>query len=744
MQHYCLNKLKRVFLASAVFLFTGIATFAAERPIPLSAAESSETEETYRGDIWRISEEELPETLRLLEQNGGRVLNHRDDLYLVMYPNSASTNIVESRVLKAPAKKGRLPRFIPSPKATPAMDVARTFNNAHDIQLGTGLPQAFDGTGIVVGFSDIGFDTRHANFLNADGTASRIKMFSNYNITEGKIDRLTDPTEIHEYWSDSEYNTHATHVAGILAGRGTPSPYIGMAPGADIAATTSDLTDVGILAGVEDIIAYAHSVQKPCVINLSLGNYNGAHDGTSLFCQYLDKCADDAVICLSAGNTGGDKGHIGYTFKADDDKLKFRLYDNKWVYKDIVSFVDIYSRDDSPVRFQLFTMDVAVTGWPVTWTAPEVDFTKTPVYVLTSDPTLDDGEGFYHYDEGFAEHFDGNIYLEGGIDPENGRFCVQMYCDAHTDILVSATSKWGRHQIGGYVIGNAGTQVDLFADCQYSKFKDSGVIVYPDTDFSISDMATGYKTISVGAYWTQGGIPMYNGNTWGGGTPGDIANYSSYSTLVDGRMLPHTIAPGGPIVSSCNGKYVQQYGSGGCSWNSESEYWAPDTGTSMASPYVAGTIATWLQANPKMTPAEVREILSSTNEDTTPVSEHPSAVTRAVADDYNRLANGFFQPYKGLSMIVKNVATDVESIVGKSLFAKYSGNVLMIANPDMRDVKIEVYSVAGAKIVEIPAGNDASIMIDGKILSAGGTKGIGICRISAEGATPETLKIVFD
>lgn len=737
--------IKSSIIAVAVAISFSCFSTTTSHSLNTSSEQTSAYEVTYRGDIWRIADDELTETLRMLEDYGGSVLNHRDDLYLVMYPENAVTNIVNSRVLRAPRKGGQRPGFIPSPKATPAMDVARTFNNVADIYAGTGLPQAFDGKGVVVGFSDTGFDTRHVNFMNVDGAESRIKMFSHYNITEGKIDRLTDPTAIHEYWSDNEDNTHATHVAGIMAGRGNPSPYIGMAPGAEIAATTSDLSDVGILAGVEDIIAYAKSVDKPCVINLSLGNYNGAHDGTSLFCQYLDKCASDAIIVVSAGNTGGTNGHLGYTFKENDEKLKFRLFDNRWKYLDIISFVDIYSRDSSPMRFQMFTMDVKLTGWPINWTSEEIDFTKTPVYVITADPNLDDGKGIYHYDEKFAEYFTGNIYFEGGIDPENGRYCVKMYCDAHTDIIVSDTSKWGRYQLGGYVIGNEGQQVDLFADCQYSYFKDNSVSIKPDSNFSISDMATGHNTITVGAYWTQGDIPMYNGDNWGGGTPGDVASYSGYGTLLDGRVTPLTIAPGGPIVSSTSGKYVQQHGSAGCSWNYENEFWNPNTGTSMASPYVAGAIATWLQANPHLSGAEAKDIIEATNDFKAPVSTHPAAAnTEELTYNKSRLANGFFRPYDGLRMVVDRMYTNVENILGKSLFACYARGELLISNPDKRDVHVDIYTVAGSKIASVNAGNDDKISINRNLLNSGNYKGVGICRITASGATSESIKILFD
>lgn len=297
--------------------------------------------------------------------------------------------------------------------------------------------------------------------------------------------------------------------------------------------------------------------------------------------------------------------------------------------------------------------------------------------------------------------------------------------------------------MGGYVIGNAGQKVDLFADCQHSSFKTTGISVQPDTNFSISDMATGHNTISVGAYWTQGSIAMYNGNKWGGGTPGDIAAYSSYATLDDGRVMPETIAPGGPIVSSTSGKYVQQHGNGGCSWNHESDYWDPNTGTSMAAPYVAGAIATWLQANPLLTVGEVKEILKATNTTDTPVSDSPAVTPGTVSYAANRLANGFFHPYDGLRMVVDRLYSDVQTILGESLFAQFRSNALVIANPDNRNVLVEVFSVDGSKISSLHAGNDSAISIDRDNLTSGNFKGVGICRISASGAPSKSLKIIL-
>lgn len=698
-----------------------------------STPDAGEEQQYYRGDIWRISSEEEAETLALIEENGGRVLNHRDDLYLVVYPVDAADELIGTRVLRRSRGLKRARRRFPAPKAVPAMDVARTFFGADEIAKGGGgLPQPFDGSGVVVGFSDIGFDATHPNFLNADGTECRVRKFVNYNISANLREEYSDSESIAAYRSDDAENTHATHVAGILTGRGAPSPYIGIAPGADIVATTSDLTDVGFLAGVEDIIAYAKSVDKPAVINLSLGSYNGPHDGTSLVCQYLDKCAEDAIICISAGNTGEKFGHIAYDFKSDDDRLHFRFYDENWAYVNILGQTDVYSSDDTPVSVSIIIQDTAKSGFPVVFQTPMIDFSETPEYILTSDPELAASDPVFHYSKEYADLFTGEIYLEGGIDPENGRYCVSVYCDTHTDILVSETKKWGRYQVGAYAQSKAGAHIDLYSDCQYSSFKSSGVTVKPDTDRSISNISTGHKVISVGAYWTRENVTCLDRSSWTGGTPQSVGKFSSYGTLDDGRVAPMTVAPGGPIVSSYSSTYVEKHGTANCVWTQDGYYWGADTGTSMAAPYVAGAIATWLQADPTLTSEEVIEVIKATNHS----EEFPLG-----ADP--RHGQGYFDPLAGLKMVVENGYSSVQTIAGRSLFAAFDGNALNISNPDCRQLRVEVYSVAGRLLATVTPGSDMRVTLGREALGISGAHGVGICRVSAPGATSECVKIAY-
>lgn len=724
------------------FAFTGIMAGAAAGV----KAENASEPEGFTGDIYRISSENLDESLAALERIGGKVLFNRDDLYLIIYPEGAEfpEAIAGSRDLRSKSGKrikGFGPLRRPKIRPVPAMVNAGFLFDANYIREGVGLPNAYDGEGVVVGMTDVGFDATHPNFLNADGTESRIKKFVHYNISTGERFAAETTSDIPYYPTDTSEETHATHVAGIMAGRGGGGKYIGMAPGADIVATTSDLYEVGMLAGIEEIIGYAKSVGKPAVVNISISNYTGPHDGTSLFCQYLDKCGDDAIICISSGNEAAhgsnwaakEANHIGYTFKSDDDKIVFGLVDTGWAYKNITADECIYSEDDSPVSVGAYIRDTKTSGRPIVFETPMINLAETPEWVLTSDPEKEAADPRYHYDETFASMFTGEVYFTGGIDPENGRFRAEMYYRADTDIEVSSTQQWGRFMFGGYVSGKAGKYVDVYADGVYSRFRAATwpINPVPDHNMTISDLATGYKVIPVGAYWVQESLPINNG-AWAGGTPMSVCQFSSYGTLRDGRVTPMTVAPGGPIASSYSSFFINENGNGNCCYAHEGYEWGANSGTSMASPYVAGAIATWLQADPTLTIEEVQDlIVKSNNTEDYPLSANP------------RHGQGFFDPYKGMQLLIEKQLTNVGTIPSKTVFAEWRGESLRINNPANLDLSVTVIGIDGRELSRVPAGKESLIELSASDLNISGMNGIGICRISVPGMQDEVLKIMF-
>lgn len=194
-------------------------------------------------------------------------------------------------------------------------------------------------------------------------------------------------------------------------------------------------------------------------------------------------------------------------------------------------------------------------------------------------------------------------------------------------------------------------------------------------------------------YCTGKSVIMANGTEHSGefDTPCTVTNYSSYGLLYDGRRLPLTVGPGSPIVSSMSGAFITHDNSGSSHSIMDDEgiyhYWGPMTGTSMSSPFVAGTIATWLQADPTLTWKEVQEIVAETN-------YYPSFPPEGTDPHYG---SGLFDGYAGLKKILG--LNGITGVSGPStgLTANFADGRLNILNPSGADVTVEAYTLQGIK-----------------------------------------------
>ncbi len=310
----------------------------------------------------------------------------------------------------------------------------------------------------MAGFCDVGFDPLHPTFLDKNGV-SRVKRITQYIENKG-LRIVVEGDEAYEEWgTDDSDNYHATHVGGIMAGNGAGSPYVGIARDADIVVSTSTLTDVGLLAGVEDIIDYAKEVGKPCVINLSMGNYIGAHDGTSLFSQYLDMCAEDAIIVLSSGNEGNRTNTLAYKFTEEKPSVGFRLGNRAWDQKNMYGITDIWSSDSRPFSIQVSLFDDETKK--VVYSYEPVEF--KPGYEATSvryewNPDEPEIEG---------NALNGYLTAVGALNRENGRYEVALMYEYESTALIG--SGWARDMVSVTVTGEPGSDVEIYADGSYTR-----------------------------------------------------------------------------------------------------------------------------------------------------------------------------------------------------------------------------------------------------------------------------------
>jgi hypothetical protein len=114
-------------------------------------------------------------------------------------------------------------------------------------------------------------------------------------------------------------------------------------------------------------------------------------------------------------------------------------------------------------------------------------------------------------------------------------------------------------------------------------------------------------------------VPLRDGSTYFRrlSKPFEISYYSSYGPDMNGNARPDVCAPGSVVISSANRFDTQapniQY------WQpsvfvGDVEYpYCPDLGTSMSAPVVTGAIAVWMQANPQLGAAEVRNVLKNSS-----------------------------------------------------------------------------------------------------------------------------------
>ncbi|MDR2824180.1 MAG: S8 family peptidase [Prevotellaceae bacterium] len=542
--------------------------------------------------------------------------NLDDLLALGVRINTVLSQIITARVpvnqLEAVATLPNVERLEISNKAYPLLDKARESTNVDKSQSGLDLPNStpFTGKDVVVGVIDGGFEYGHINFYDTLGTTLRVKCVWNQDAYSGTHPlgytygtEYKTETSILNARYDMRYETHATHVTGIAAGAYKGLNHWGVAPEADIVMVSySDnlAEDVSLIDGINYIYTYAASVNKPAVANMSLGYHVGPHDGTSLF----DLACDDLqgagkLLCGAAGNEGNTRLHIAKTFAVVD------------TLKTFITVPSGYGMDYSAANF---------------WGEPNknmkiqfVIFNKTQRKILFASNFYDASQyGSYVITLNDTTGASGDIYLETEKYSANNKPAALF--QTSVDFTVSTGNI-----LGIRIISQDGATVNGWTVDNISYFTNNSLPASlgwtnGDTQNTVGEIGgTGNRIISVGAYssktqWKQNNS-SYNQNT--GETLNNIASFSSKGPRVDGIMKPDITAPGTILISSFNGNAAtsgiySSYVTNIRTVGGKDYYFGAMEGTSMAAPFVTGVLATWLQANPQLTPEDVREIFSQT------------------------------------------------------------------------------------------------------------------------------------
>ncbi len=202
------------------------------------------------------------------------------------------------------------------------------------------------GAGVIVAVIDTGIDIFHESFRKADGTTRIIELWDQAATAGGSgppagfapLGRVYNQQAINNGitagppFASVDSDGHGTHVAGTAAGNGRqddrctfPGTYVGVAPEADIIAVRAISLPNNAPSNSSDAIRWCaqagsrHS-NKPVVINCSFGRTLGPHDGTGTLDVVLDGVLRPAAgipqrvaIVCAAGNDGDSEIHEGGT-----------------------------------------------------------------------------------------------------------------------------------------------------------------------------------------------------------------------------------------------------------------------------------------------------------------------------------------------------------------------------------------------------------------------------------------------
>lgn len=496
-------------------------------------------------------------------------------------------------------------------KAERTMDAARNATWVNWVHQGQQLPQAYFGTGVVIGIIDKGFDYTHPNFYDGTGANNyRVKrVWEQSSPTSNPPSgfsygrELTTQTAIINAQRDEINQSHGTHVAGIAggAGGGVNTTFTGVAPQSDLVFVSTNMTDLGIADGIAYIINYANSVNKPCVINMSLGKHIGPHDGLSAFDQYCDGIVGNGKLLVgAAGNEGGDPLYIGKTYTTSDNTLySFVQFPNSSNGTNGQTIIDIWGNPNQ-------NYEVAVNIYNTNTNQFE-DW--TPYIQANSNNTFN----YTLYDDDFFSPDACFVTISTSLYPLNNKRNVQIQID-HT--AQDDSYRWAMVEI----IATTG-QTKMWAATGGARFTNASKPspwINGSTSSTVGEIGgTGNSMISVGAYTSKNSWTAFNSSSQSApafSAIGAIAPFSSKGPTADNRTKPDITAPGNILASSVSrfdnnytsssGRTVSGVTNGTNTW-----YFGMMEGTSMASPMVTGILALWLQAYPHLNPTQALNLI---------------------------------------------------------------------------------------------------------------------------------------
>lgn len=494
------------------------------------------------------------------------------------------------------------------PRKTLMNDTMIVKNRIKAVKLGTApLPMAYDGTGIVVGIIDSGTDFAHPDFKDAFGN-SRIKFLWDQVPLAGST--VPQPYNYGIEWTDTQINAnqcthndlphfgHGTHVSGIATGNGLANgTHHGIASKADIVVVALDFNKTGptIADAVQYIFSKATLLGKPCVINASVGDYYGSHDGTDLEAKLIETMVQNVpgrVIVAAAGNAGNIKHHVKTQPLLNDTSFTWIKKNNStleyWCYADTnnIKNVQISVGANRNNNFNLGRIGFKNYNYGLT--------------SIKSDTLRYNGNQI------------GIIKTSASINPYG---VYELYIKILADTL---NLKW-RIESKGVGMHDA-WNFDFISSGLPSSFSYPWITKYVMPDFNstivssfqcLNDVITVANYVNINNYYDVTGTLQ----SWAALNPGEnvnnLAASSSWGPTRDNKQKPDIAATGAGVFSAIALGMQANLIANAPQVIAQGSMHIQGGGTSAASPVVAGLAALYLQKNPTSTSIQVKNAITN-------------------------------------------------------------------------------------------------------------------------------------
>ena len=527
-------------------------------------------------------------------------------------------------------------------KAHPTLDLVPENTNLLPVYEQTAQHPAFTGKGVVVGIMDIGFDLTHPTLYNTPSLSNyRIKAFWDQLAPNADSNRFpvgsewttTEDILQQQCATDGREQNHGTHTTGIAAGSGYDSPYRGAAWESDLClvanAVTADTafidkadyylyTTATDALGFKYLFDYADSQQKPCVVSFSEGYTPFMDNDDQLFSLFLSRLVGPGhILVSSAGNESQSLTyfrkplgveHAGSFIRVFNPTAQYRLLSDG---KPVVRLI-AYEERNVVERELLLPMDSENWKDEQLIDTLFVQDDTCAVRITRYQPSLVEGKTGYW------------ITLAGNrpfIEMDHLALVVEG-ADCEAEVFGSSTQSFGNYD----------------TDKQWNAAEKSHNILAPGClEPAITVGSTSHRLTYTNI---NGDVIKNNRDT----EPGRLSWFSSVGPAMDGSVKPDVTAPGNFVISSQSSFYleahpdattydVEHFDAGGRTY-----VWAAQSGTSMSTPVVAGIIALWLQANPTLSPDDIRDVLQRTCRHPEPQFTYPN----------NLYGHGEIDAYRGL------------------------------------------------------------------------------------------------